>query len=99
MMTKLIVGLGAQRSYARLSDDDEVDRRTDVVSRSRVAAIAAAALLFIAFIWVRGRLASFAIRADVIVSMAIGVALLGVMVGVAVTARPSTRAMFVVAGI
>ena len=69
------------------------------MNRPRVAAIAAAALLFIAFIWVSGRLPSFAIRADVIVSMAIGVALLGVMVGAAVTARPSTKAMFVVAGI
>jgi hypothetical protein len=64
-----------------------------------MAALAVAALLFIAFTLVSGRLPSFAIRADVIVSMALGVALVGVMVGAVVTTRPSTKTMLVVAGV
>jgi hypothetical protein len=69
------------------------------MSRARVVALAAAALAFVAFIVLSGRLPVFAIRADVIVSMAIGVALLGVMVGVVVTARLSTKTMLIVAGV
>ena len=68
------------------------------MSRSRVAAVAVAALVFVAFTLVSGRLPAFAFRADVIVSMAIGVALVGIMVGAVVTARPSPRQALVVAG-
>jgi hypothetical protein len=70
-----------------------------LMSRARVAALAAAALVFVAFIIWSAHLPAFAIRADVIVSMALGVALLGIMVGVVVTARLSTRTMLVVAGV
>ena len=69
------------------------------MSRARVAALAAAALVFIAFIVWSAHLPAFAVRADVIVSMALGVALLGIMVGAALTARLSTRTMLVVAGV
>jgi hypothetical protein len=68
------------------------------MSRTRAAAVAVAALLFVAFTVVSGRLPAFAFRADVIVSMAIGVALVGVMVGAVVTARPAPRQALVVAG-
>jgi hypothetical protein len=64
-----------------------------------VVALAAAALVFVAFVTASARLPVFAIRADVIVSMALGVALLGIMVGAVVTARLSTRTMLVVAGV
>ncbi len=64
-----------------------------------MAALAAAALVFIAFIVWSAHLPAFAVRADVIVSMALGVALLGIMVGAALTARLSTKTMLVVAGV
>jgi hypothetical protein len=69
------------------------------VNRSRVAAVTIAALAFVAFILASGRLPAFSIRADVIVSMAIGVALVGVMVGGVVAARPSPRRLLVVAAV
>jgi len=67
------------------------------VSVARVAALAVAALVFAAFTLVSARLPVFSIRPDVIVSMAIGIALVGLMLGAVLTARPSTRSMLVVA--
>ena len=69
------------------------------MSRSRAAALAAAAALFIAFVLSSGRLPVFSFKADVIVSMALGVALVGVMIGAVFETRPAPRAMLVVAGV
>jgi hypothetical protein len=68
------------------------------VSRSRAAALVAAAAVFVAFILVSGHLPVFAFKPDVIVSTALGVALVGVMVGAAVLGRPAPRTMLVLAG-
>ncbi len=68
------------------------------MTRARAAAAAAAALVFVVFTLVSGRLSPFSFRADVVVSMAIGVALVGVMVGVVVAARPSPRQLLAIAG-
>jgi hypothetical protein len=64
-----------------------------------VAAVAVAALVFVAFTLASGLLPAFAFRADVVLSMAIGVALVGVMVGGVVEARPATSRMLVVAAV
>ena len=69
------------------------------MKRPRAVAIAAAALVFVAFTVWSGQLPTFAFRADVIISMAIGVALVGVMVGAAVSTRPATSQLLTVAGI
>jgi len=69
------------------------------MSRTRAAVVAAAAVLFVVFIVVSGRLPLYAFRADVIVSMALGVALVGVMIGAVFETRPAPRAMLVVAGV
>lgn len=69
------------------------------VSRSRVAAVALAATAFAVFTLSSGLLPTFAFRADVIVSMAIGVALIGVMAGAVVTARPAASRLLWVAGL
>ncbi len=64
-----------------------------------MAAIAVAAFIFVAFILVSGRLPVFAWRADVVLSMAIGVTLVGVMVGGVIEPRPAPSRMLVVAGV
>jgi len=69
------------------------------VNRPRTAAVAVAALVFVAFTLWSGRLPAFAFRADVIVSMALGVALVGVMVGVAAATRPATSQLLMAAGV
>jgi len=69
------------------------------MSRTRVAVVAAAAALLVVFIVVSGHLPLYAFRADVIVSMALGVALVGVMIGAVFETRPAPRAMLVVAGV
>jgi hypothetical protein len=68
------------------------------VSRSRAAALVAAAAVFVAFVLASGHLPVFSFKPDVIVSMALGVALAGVMVGAVVLGRPAPRAMLVLAG-
>jgi len=67
------------------------------MSFARVAALAVAALVFAVFILVSAWLPMFSIRPDVIVSMAIGIALVGLMMGAVLTARPSPRTMLAVA--
>ena len=101
------MGLGAQRSHASLSDDDEVNQWTDPVSGTRpsaatLAAAVAAALAFVALVAVSGSLPPFAWRADILVSMAIGVTLLALMVaGLLALQAPGTplSRLLVVAGI
>ncbi len=68
------------------------------MTRARLVAAAAAASVFVAFTLVSGRLPTFSFRADVIVSMALGVALVGVMVGAIFGARPAPQRMLVMAG-
>ena len=68
------------------------------MSRSRAAAVAVAAALFVVFVVVSGHLPLYAFRADVIVSMALGVALVGVMIGAVFETRPAPRVMLAVAG-
>ena len=69
------------------------------MSRTRVAVVAAAAALFVVFVVGSGRLPLYAFRADVIVSMALGVALVGVMIGAVFETRPAPRVMLIVAGV
>ena len=79
------MGLGAQRSHARLGDDDEVDYWTDPVSGTRrrpaatLAVALAAAVALVVLVAVSGLLPAFAWRADILVSMALGVTLLALM--------------------
>ena len=59
--------------------------------------LAAAAVVFVAFILVSGRLPVFSFRPDVIVSMAAGVALVGLVIGAVVLGRPAPRTMLLLA--
>jgi len=103
------MGLGAQRSHACLSDDGEVvDHRIDPVSVARRPAVAtlvaalAAAIAFIVLVAVSGLAPSFAWRADILVSMAVGVTLLALMMAGLLALQPpggSTGRLLVVAGI
>jgi len=68
------------------------------VNRLRAAALVAAAGAFVALILASGRLPVFSFDPDVIVSMALGVALVGVMIGAVVAGRPTQRAMLTLAG-
>jgi len=69
------------------------------MSRPRTAALVVAAALFVAFVLSSGRLPVFSFKADVIVSMALGVALVGVMIGAVVIGRPAPRTMVALAGV
>ena len=69
------------------------------MNRPRAVVVVVAALLFVAFTLWSGLLPAFAFRADVIISMALGVALVGLMVGAVVTTRPATSQLLMVAGV